>query len=208
MGLDLGKLQDPTCATVVDRHTWHEVALKRLKTVDWVTQKKEIIELAKTYGKKDEGNEIEIMIESNGVGEPIHDDLVAWTLSKEAKPYSILIRPFTTTNASKAMIVSNLSMLFDQAHIRIIADPIALKELGVFTYKKSSIGFIYGAPTGEHDDTVMSKGLAYWDLGAKLAEPVDPNDKKPEKTYFGFTEKQWGQGSGGRFSDPRVGGIY
>lgn len=208
MGLDLGKLQDPTCATVVDRHSWHEVALKRLKTVDWVAQKKEIIELAKAYAKKDEGNEIEIMIESNGVGEPIHDDLVAWTLSKEAKPYSVLIQPFTTTNASKAMLVSNLSMLFDQAHIRILPDPVALKELGVFTYKKSSIGFIYGAPAGEHDDTVMSKGLAYWDLGAKLPEPVDPNEKKPVKTYFGFTEKQWGQSSSGRSSDPRVGGLY
>jgi hypothetical protein len=181
MGVDLAKLQDFTVLTVVDRHEWREVAIDRFNQIDWTLQKERIKAMAKEYGAKENGNKLEVLIESNGVGDPIFDDLWKWAASDEVrKAYDITFTPFRTTNETKAMIVSNLSMLFDEGIITILPDPVALRELSAFAYKKSSLHFIYGAPDGEHDDTVMSKALAFWELGAKLPEPID-NDKPQHK---------------------------
>lgn len=183
LAADLGKLQDHSVITGVDRHTWEECFFDRFNAVDWTLQEERFQSAAKAYGLKKNGNSVEFYVESNGVGEPIFDRLWKWAHSPEiARDYDITFVPFHTSNASKAMLVSNLSMLFDERLIRIIKQSDVIRELGAFTYKKNSLTYSYMAPPGEHDDTVMSKMMAFWNLGAKLPLP----DLQPEK------KMQWG----------------
>lgn len=197
--VDLGKLQDYSVITGVDRHDWSECFLDRFNMVDWSLQKERIQDAVKGYAKRETKNEVELYVESNGVGEPIFDDLWRWARQPEIHNlYDFRIVPFQTSSASKAMLVSNLSMLFDQALIRIINNPDAMRELGAFTYKKTPLSYAYSAPPGEHDDIVMSKMMAFWNLGAKLPIPeITPAQKmqwgfKPKPAPPSHTRLPWG----------------
>ena len=182
-GIDLGKVDDYTVISIVDRHTWQQVHLARFNQLDWPTQKEKIIKLAQFYGRKMMGNEVEIYIESNGIGSPIFDDLFKHFAS-DNKLYEVYITPFRTTNESKSLLVSNFAMLADLAYIQIVPYPVLLNELKKFTYKKNQNTIIYSAPPHCHDDTVMSTMISFWNLGAKLPLPMGAT---PDITH------QWGR---------------
>lgn len=171
IGIDLAKVQDFTVLSVVDRHTWKQVWLERFNQLDWNIQKDRIKELIKKYSLKTTGNEADVLIESNGVGDPIYDDLWKWSASE--KDHNIMIRPFKTTNETKGLLVNNMSMLSDQAIVSLIKDEKQIDEFESFTYKKTATHYIYGAPDGLHDDIVMAVMLSYWELGGKFPLPVE-----------------------------------
>ena len=190
IGVDLAKNQDYTVVTVVDRHTWEEVKIDRFNHLSWPVIKERIKQTVKEYSRKDDAhkNAVELVVESVGVGDPIFDDLWEWTGKPDvSRDYEITLKPFNTTNAAKALLVSNLSMLFDEKLIRIIPMHEAMQELAEFTYRKTAQHFIYSHPQGGHDDTVMSKMMAYWDLGTKL--PV-PEQQTEEKYQWGFKQSE------------------
>jgi hypothetical protein len=212
-GLDLGKIQDYTVDTTIDRHTWDEVAIDRFNSVDWPTIKRRLKRKYARFGKKKNGNTIEVQIECNGIGDPIYDDFCMWAASNVADPdlkegdgpdiiptkdLSVIFIPFKTTNDSKAMLVSDLSLKMEGEMCRLIKDDVVKKELEEFTYKKTALNFIYSHPDGGHDDTVMSKMLAFWDIGYKF--PL-PEDKPKEKSSWGITPSQRS-----RFGRPTGGG--
>jgi len=73
------------------------------------------------------------------------------------------IIPFTTTNATKQTIITNLQSAFEHGEIGIYNDPILIGELLSYESKRNASGsFSYSAPDGMHDDCVMSLALA-WD---------------------------------------------
>jgi len=188
IGVDLAKNQDYTVVTVVDRHTWKEVRVDRFNALDWTLIKERIIQDICDYSLIENDNEAEVVIEINGVGDPVFDDIWKWTgLEEISSKYKIYLKPFTMSNAAKGLLVSNLSMLFDKALIEIIKDDFVMRELSEFTYKKTALYFIYSHPDGGHDDTVISKMLAYWDMGAKLPMPLE---EQPEKYQWGFSQDQ------------------
>lgn len=213
-GLDLGKIQDYTVNTIVDRHTWNEVDLDRFNHMDWPSIKRRLKQKFVAFSKKENGNSLEVLVESNGVGDPIYDDFCVWASStipdqeltesdgKEITPskdLSIVFTPFKTTNESKAMLVSDFSLKTEMALIRLINDDTVKHELEEFTYKKTPLSFIYGHPDGGHDDTVMSKMIAYWNLGFKL--PI-PETEKKEKVQWGLTERHRSRYSRPQTHDP------
>ena len=165
-GVDLGRLQDFTVLCGIDRTTWEMVAFERFNQLDWTIQKERIKSLARKYSKRENKNEVELVVEYNGVGDPIFNDLWQWAASE--KEYAITMTPFHTSQASKAMLVSNLSMMFDESWIRILPEENLLKELENFTYRKTQMGFIYEAPSTLHDDCVMSLMIMAFNLGAKI----------------------------------------
>lgn len=187
IGIDLAKLQDFTVLSVIDRTSWDQVKLERFNQLDWTLIKDRIQGTIKQFSLRDNNNQVEVIIESNGVGDPIYDDLVKWSASI-SKEYNILIRPFKTTNALKNMLVSNFSMLLDKKFIKLINNDKQKEELGSFTYTKNRETFTYSAPQGLHDDIVMADMIAYWNLGSKQTQP-DFSEEKIKTLEQRFKEK-------------------
>lgn len=171
IGIDLAKMQDYTVLSVVDRHTWDQVEMIRFNHLDWGEQKRRMQEVILNYSNKENGNQVEVLIECNGVGDPIYDDLWRWSATVNTT-HSIMIRPYQTTNAGKGLLVSNLSMLMSQSQVRLLNDPILRGELEQFTYRKTQLHYIYTAPDGYHDDCVMATMLSYWELMGKFPIPT------------------------------------
>jgi hypothetical protein len=103
-----------------------------------------------------------VIAEANSMGMPIIEEL-----SRAHLP----IRPFTTTNATKAAIIEALALAFEQDTIRILRDDAKhaqtlIGELQGYEVSKTATGMPkYSAPDGMHDDCVMSLALAYSGVG-------------------------------------------
>lgn len=193
LGIDSAQLQDYTVLSVVDRHTWAQVAHERFNQLSYGTIKDKIKQVILAYSDRKNGNAIEVMIETNNIGKVIFDDLIQWSLTGDMMTtHDIIIKPFTTTQQSKSLLVSHFSMLCDTRQIKLLPVPEQTKELGQFTYKKTLNGFSYSAPQGLHDDCVMALLFSYWDLGGKLPVPLsDQSDTMKEKHMWGFSPAQW-----------------
>ena len=73
---------------------------------------------------------------------------------------------FETTNASKAALVQSLGLAIERGELTLLDDPVQQSELLGFEASVLPSGMLrYGAPQGQHDDTVIALGLAY--LGAQ-----------------------------------------
>lgn len=119
------------------------------------------------------------LIETNGVGQAVFDTLSRMNIQN--------IHSFTTTSASKHQIVSNAIAQFN---LKSIVLPIGYtelqNELKYFEIKMSGKGratgyHTYGAPSGMHDDRVMSLLLALW----------SKEQTAPIKSSFYFGNGQW-----------------
>ena len=74
----------------------------------------------------------------------------------------IPVQGFTTTNTTKAAAVQNLQAAFEHSEIHILHDPVTIGELLSFEGKRTASGAMtYSAPSGLHDDTVMSLAIAW-----------------------------------------------
>jgi phage terminase large subunit-like protein len=92
-------------------------------------------------------------IEANSIGRPVIDHMVE---------RGLVVRSFTTTSATKQAIIQNLQSAFEHGNIRILNEPVLVGELLSFESKRSpSGGFSYSAPSGMHDDCVMSLAIAW-----------------------------------------------
>ena len=95
-----------------------------------------------------------MIIEANSIGKPVIDHMVE---------KGLFIIPFTTTNTTKQMIIQGLQSAFEHGNIKILNDPILIGELLSFESKRNPSGsFSYSAPSGMHDDCVMSLAIT-WD---------------------------------------------
>lgn len=96
---------------------------------------------------------LEIIAEQNSIGQPIIEQLV-----RDGLP----IRPFVTSNVSKANAIEALALAFEQRNIEILNDSTLVSELAAFQQERSPTGLPrYGAPNGQHDDTVMALAMAW-----------------------------------------------
>ena len=197
MGIDWGKSNDFTVLTVFDRASGAMVAFERFNQIDFVLQRGRVLSLADRFRPE------AVVAESNSIGTPNIE-----VLQRDGLP----IRPFTTTNASKAEIIDALSLAFEQRTIRILPEPALLGELEAFEMERLPSGALrYAAPEGMHDDCVMSTALGWFAVNGggvsgrnfityienQLAEkraregvvsaPVDVDDSKAPRPcrYFG-----------------------
>lgn len=153
-GVDWGKFEDFTVIAVMDVTTHQMAHISRFNQIDYNYQAERLKAL---YGRY---RPVRIQAESNAMGEPIIDQL-----RSEGLP----VRPFTTTNQSKATIINALALAFEQQDIKILADPVLIAELQAFEATRLPSGLLrYAAPEGYHDDTVMALAMA-WDA---IPEPI------------------------------------
>lgn len=151
IGADWGKSNDYTVFTVVDATARQVVALDRSNQVDYALQRGRLAALCQRWGAA------VVVAETNAMGMPIVE-----ALSRERIP----VRPFVTTNASKAVIIDALALALERGEIALLDDPVLVGELEAFEVDRTPSGLTrYGAPAGAHDDCVMSLALAWSAVG-------------------------------------------
>jgi hypothetical protein len=154
MGVDLAKYQDFTVCAILDQHG-HLCKLDRFGELDWVFQRKRIVNLCQQYNAR-------LLIDSSGLGDPIFDEL---------KRENMRVEGYKFTSASKADLIENLSMVIEKQEISYPDIPELINELGLFGFTRTKGGTIqYGAPEGYHDDIVIALALAAWMLKKPTAQ--------------------------------------
>lgn len=153
-GVDVASSIDYTVVSVLDASTHEMVYMDRFNRVDYNVLIDRLDALYKRW------NLTTMKIEANSIGQPVIDQLVARGMA---------IIPFTTTQATKQVIIQNLQAAFENSEIAILNDPVLIGELLSFESKRSPSGsFSYAAPEGMHDDCVMSLAIT-WDCIANRA---------------------------------------
>lgn len=148
-GADWARYQDFTVFSVLDPLTKKMVYMDRFNQIDYSLQVARLRALTKRFPPAS------IVAEENSMGGPIVERL----RREEGLP----VRPFVTTNATKADIIEALAVAFEQGEIEILNDPILTGELMAYDQERLPSGLIrYGAPQGQHDDCVMALALAWY----------------------------------------------
>jgi hypothetical protein len=160
IGSDWARSNDYTVFMVVDITARAVVAMERFRRVDYALQCERLKVLHERWQPE------QIIVEQNGIGQPIVEQL-----TRDGLP----IDPFTTTNASKALVIDALALAFERGDIRILNDPVMIGELVAYQAERLPSGLLrYDAPSGQHDDTVMAlaNGL---ECGLQSASHHSPN---------------------------------
>lgn len=154
--LTFGQVQYGTL-TVFNQQAWNNSTTQT--TID------RIINAVKSY--VDQGlTEFNIIVEKNSIGQ-VYFQLLVEQMQLYVDSYNVNVSyndeievncsTFITTQSSKDTIIKQLSTLFEHNKIVIPADEQLLLELSIFEAKQSNNGQLsYSAPTGMHDDRVMS----------------------------------------------------
>lgn len=167
-GIDWGKLHDFTVISVWDVKTGDMVAMDRYNKVDYELQTGRIWSLADRFPP------YKVLAESNSMGEPLIENL---------RRKGLPVEGFNMNNTSKAFVVEQAALAFEQGSIKIIPDRVLINELQAFTQDRTPGGLVrYGAPEGMHDDTVVSLCLGYHMVATTLR-------RKPVTVPLGSMEK-------------------
>lgn len=148
IGVDWAKYEDFNVFAVFDINEQALVHLDRSQSIDYMVQCGRLKALA------DKFNNPVIVAETNSMGDAVMEQLMRMGLQ---------VVPFTTTNATKAVIIDGLTLAFEQKTIRILNDTVLIGELEAYTMKRTGASRLlrYTAPDGMHDDTVIALALAY-----------------------------------------------
>jgi phage FluMu gp28-like protein len=156
IGVDWGKSADFTVLTVIDTTTNEVCYLDRFNQIDYAIQTQRLTALCERFSPSN------VIVERNSIGEPLIEQLYRAGLP---------VQPFQTTNATKATAIDALALAFERGDLRIINDAVLIAELQAYEMERLPSGLMrYNAPSGMHDDCVMSLALAY--QGAVTSGPL------------------------------------
>jgi hypothetical protein len=144
-GIDLAKSVDWTVIVGLDEDG--NVAYFDRFQMDWHNTKQTIIRLPKCP----------ILVDSTGVGDPILEDL---------QREGVMIQGLKFTSTSKQQLMEGLQSAIHQGKIGY-PDGIITQELEIFEYQYGATGVKYSAPSGYHDDAVISLALAWQNFSLK-----------------------------------------
>lgn len=145
-GIDLGRADDYTVLTILNEDG-QMVICERWRKNSWKNIVNEIVKYLKAF------NAI-TYIEVNSIGDVIFEDLKANYTN---------IEPFVTTSKSKQDIIEALQVAIQNKEFTVLDIDWLIKEFNIFTYEYShkTRSIKYSAPSGFHDDGVMSCAMAY-----------------------------------------------
>ena len=156
-GCDWAQSADFTVISVIDTDTKELVYMDRFNEIDYSVQ------VGRLHALYNRFTPMSIIAEANSIGGPIIEQIRALGMP---------VHSFMTTNASKAGIIQALSLAFEQDAIKILNDKILINELQAYQMERLASGLMrYNAPSGMHDDTVMSLALAWH--GASVPTGLD-----------------------------------
>jgi hypothetical protein len=164
ISVDLAKVNDWTVLTVFDL-TFNAVAfIDRFNKIDYTLQLSRLETLYKRFKP-------EFAIVERNIGE---------MFIEQARRAGLSIVDFHTTAQSKQKIIDDLAVAFEQGLISILPEKsmdeaaVTISELEAYALDKTAAGNIrYNAPSGAHDDTVMSLAFAWYGatMSATYFEP-------------------------------------
>jgi hypothetical protein len=148
MGVDLARLRDYSVITVEDRATHHVVYFERFNQISWEAQYARIADVARRY-------KAQVWMDSTGIGDPIVDTI---------RRAGIKVEPFKIGgSAIKQQLIDKLRVNIENQRITFPLIPVLKRELESYEYNVSENGVVrFSAPSGEHDDAVISLALANW----------------------------------------------
>ena len=146
-GVDWGQSGDFTAVAVIDVTAASCVYLDRFNQIGYAVQMGRLRALYERFRPR------VIVAEANSMGRPLVEQM-----QRDGLP----VMPFTTTSASKPLIIDDLTLAFERAALRIIPDPVLINELQSYESQRTATGMRYNAPSGMHDDTVIALALAYY----------------------------------------------
>ncbi len=143
-GVDWGKTEDYTVCSIGCATCREELVLYR-------SNKREYRQQRQTLKAFHDRWNMDILAESNAMGDPIIEEL-----QNDGLP----VTGFNTSATSKPPLIENLALACEQAEWKLLPDPIGRTELEAYEVSYSRVGRpVYGAPSGMHDDTVMGRAL-------------------------------------------------
>lgn len=148
MGVDWGQSNDYTVITVMDADTHEVVYIDRFNKISWAFQRDRLKAQAARWSPK------LILAETNSIGQ----------VNIEALQESGLpVTGFQTTLNTKSEIIRALATGFENAELRIPKWDVLLDELQAYQMERLPSGrWTFNAPSGVHDDCVISLALAWW----------------------------------------------
>lgn len=153
IGVDWGRHQDFTVFTVLDARDRAVVALDRFTQIEYAVQ------LARLKALRRRFPHAAVVAEANSIGGPLIEQL---------RRDGVSVSAFQTTQASKAQIIEALALAFEQGELRIPPAQWLVDELMAFDQERTAGGLMrYGAPTGGHDDGVVSLAIAWQAVGSQ-----------------------------------------
>lgn len=162
IGVDWGKQHDFTVVTVLDTFANAVVAVDRFNQIDYAVQMGRIQTLIDRY------RPISIVVERNSMGE---------VLVEQAERRGWPVEAFTTNNASKRKAIDDLALAFEQGALTLPDEPWLIDELEAYDMERLPSGLLrYGAPSGMHDDGVMSLAIAWHGANGGMSLDMDAVD--------------------------------
>ena len=145
-GLDIGRADDYTVLTIINENR-QMVYCNRWRQDEWTNIINKVANVIKEYGAT-------TYVEVNNQG-----DVFFEMLKKKVGNKAF---PFVTTSKSKPILIEDLAVLFEQKDISVLDINWLLDELNAFTYiyNPNTRSVQYSAPSGVHDDSVISLSLA------------------------------------------------
>jgi hypothetical protein len=145
-GIDLGRADDYTVLTVLN-NKGQMVQCERWRHSTWQNIINQIVPILTKWSAK-------TYVEVNSVGDAIFEQL---------RPLYRDIEPFVTTSKSKQDIIEALQVAIQNKEFTSLNIEWLIKEFELFTfeYNAKTRSVKYSAPSGFHDDGVMSSAIAY-----------------------------------------------
>lgn len=158
-GVDWAQSQDFTTVSIGCRDCKVEVARERFNQIDYFVQRDRIKSL---YNK---WKPVSLLCELNSIGQPNFE-----MLQRDGLP----VVGFMTTASSKAPLIENLALALERTEWQFQADPVWTAELEAYerTVSKTTGRSSYNAPSGAHDDTVISRALMVWQANQPAADQL------------------------------------
>jgi hypothetical protein len=147
-GLDFGQTNDYTAMPVKDKTANVQVDLLHIRNLPWAEQRRRIVEMYRKWHCSSLGAEM------NSIGSVNVEALQADELN---------VIGFTTTNANKAEIMSDLYESIHTGGMKLQDIPAQKQEMFTFVSTQTATGIWRLAAEGDgHDDIVMSLGIMEW----------------------------------------------
>jgi len=148
IGVDWGRHNDATVFIALDPQSRCVIDVERLVDVDFATQRRALTAFWQRNGRG------AIIAEANSIGQPNIEELQRAGLPVQA---------FTTTTASKPLLIDTLALALEQRTIVLPAIEWLLNELEMYSVDVTAAGRMrYSAPDGCFDDGVIALALAVW----------------------------------------------
>lgn len=164
-GLDFGQANDYTVLSIIDATTGQQVHLLRVNRLPWAEMRRQVIDLCSAWN-------VQLLVpEANSMGTTNIEALTNEIYNAGCKT-SILA--FQTTMHSKTTLLATVRKALEEGDLVLLPDAVQRREMSAFTSRQTASGvWQLSAPDGQHDDTVMGTGLAWYAVGQMLTPDLN-----------------------------------